>query len=275
MKKAIAIIVVIAIVLVGVGGYLVWKGYNDGYFTPDYISKEYEVEDFDNININLESSDVLFKKASDGKAKVECQELEKLYHEVKVEDNTLIITQVDNLDQIEKWFVFANLKVTIYLPKDAYDSLKVNTSVGNCVSEELAEVNKLNVEATTGNVKIKNMNVLSEFNAQATTGNVEIENVNAPSSNLSATTGNVKMTNFIVDGDLNVSTTTGNIKLTDIDSTGGMKFTASTGNIKGTVKSPRQFMAKSSTGTIHVPYTAGPLCEIETSTGNIDIQLSA
>ena len=89
MKKAIAIIVVIAIVLVGVGGYLVWKGYKDGYFTPDYISKEYEVEDFDNININLESSDVLFKKASDGKAKVECQELEKLYHEVKVEDKVL------------------------------------------------------------------------------------------------------------------------------------------------------------------------------------------
>lgn len=273
MKKAIAIIVVIAIVLVGVGGYLVWKGYNDGYFTPDYISKEYEVEDFDNININLESSDVLFKKASDGKAKVECQELEKLYHEVKVEDNTLIITQVDNLEQIEKWFVFTNLKVTIYLPKDAYDSLKVNTSAGNCVSEELAEVNKLNVEATTGNVKIKNMNVLSEFNAQATTGNVEIENVNAPSANLEATTGNVKMTNFIVNGDLNVTTSTGNIKLTDIDATGTMNLHASTGNIKGTVLTAKTFMASSSTGTVHVPFTTGPICKIETSTGNIEISI--
>ena len=275
MKKIIAIIIVVAIVLIGVGGVLIYKGYKDGYFTPEFIEKTYELEDFDNIDIKIDVSDITFKKASDGKAKVEVRELENLYHVVSVENNTLTITQVDEMKTFEKWAIFTNLKVTIYLPKDAYDSIKVDSSVGNCESEELAQVNKLNVVATTGNVKFKNINVLTECNLSASTGNVEVENVNAPSSNLSATTGNVKMTNFIVDGDLNVSTTTGNIKLTDIDSTGGMKFTASTGNIKGTVKSPRQFMAKSSTGTIHVPYTAGPLCEIETSTGNIDIQLSA
>ena len=41
MKKIIAIIIVVAIVLIGVGGVLIYKGYKDGYFTPEFIEKTY------------------------------------------------------------------------------------------------------------------------------------------------------------------------------------------------------------------------------------------
>ena len=315
MKKAIVIILIIAVVLLGAGGYLVYKGYKDGAFAQEpTITKEYTLEDFDKIDIDTHVSTVTLANAEDGQAKAVCEEREKMYHNVKVEDNTLVITQTDDLRWYEHIFGMDNIRVTIYLPKATYESLKAKCAVGNLKNEKALAFNTVDVNLTTGNAYIKDVTVAQELNITGETGNVKLENVNADKIALEASTGNVEAINVVSNNDftakattgnvkmdgvvannmvfsattgnvyltkttsnteLKVTTSTGNIRLDQIDAVGEITLKASTGSVKGTIASNRTFFATSSSGSVKVPQTLGPICRIETSTGSISIEIAS
>ena len=89
-------------------------------------------EDFDNIFVNVETASVTFVPSDNDVCKIECVEEESLKHSAKIQDDTLTISAVNN----RKWYDYICInfwlpKVTVYLPKEVYASLSVETVTGN------------------------------------------------------------------------------------------------------------------------------------------------
>ena len=74
--------------------------------------------------------------------------------------------------------------------------------------------------------------------------------------------------------DTGCESSTGDIRLTDVDGA-NLYLSASTGDITGTIRTPKTFVTKTSTGSVKVPDTTGDgRCEAETSTGDIRLSIS-
>ena len=132
MKKAILIPIIIVSSILVVGGACVAIGVLNSK-NNKIIENTYEVGEFTKIDIDIKTADLEFKVASDGKNKVVCEEREKEYHTVEINEETLTIKGVDKRKFYEKLFNinFTPMKVTVYLPSNAYDDTKIKSSTGD------------------------------------------------------------------------------------------------------------------------------------------------
>ena len=81
------------------------------------------------------------------------------------------------------------------------------------------------------------------------------------------------LTDTIVANHIEIKTNTGDVRFDDADAE-TLSVKTDTGDVKGTLLTSKIFYAKSDTGKINVPKsTSGGICEIETDTGNISIQI--
>ena len=79
--------------------------------------------------------------------------------------------------------------------------------------------------------------------------------------------------NTVASDSFSISRSTGDVILDHCDA-GQITVKTSTGDVSGTLLTEKIFIARSSTGSIHVPDTAaGEKCQITTSTGDINIRL--
>ncbi len=249
-------------------------------------------EDFDNISVNVETAAVTFVPSDSDVCKVECVEEESLKHSAKIQDGTLTISVIDN----RKWYdyICINLwspKVTIYLPKDVYTSLSVETVTGNIEIPDEFSFETVAVTGTTSNISCY-ANVSESVVLNTTTGNIALNSAQSETAKLSSTTGNI-VVNDVACNKLTAKSSTGHIQLKNViaeesikleNTTGGVKFDCcdatdiivktSTGNVKGTLLSEKVFVTDTSTGRVNVPKTTnGGKCEITTSTGDIEIEI--
>jgi DUF4097 and DUF4098 domain-containing protein YvlB len=73
---------------------------------------------------------------------------------------------------------------------------------------------------------------------------------------------------------MRVKCTTGDIKLDCCDA-GEVFLKSTTGDVTGSFLTPKVIYAKSTTGKVDVPkYTTGGLCEINVTTGDIQIEIN-
>ena len=73
---------------------------------------------------------------------------------------------------------------------------------------------------------------------------------------------------------MNITRSTGDVELDNCDGK-SISIETNTGDIKGSLKTPKIFETKTSTGKIEVPESSeGGTCTLTTSTGNITIGLS-
>lgn len=318
MSKFLKFFLAISVLLV-IGGavlFVVTVSKNGFSFnTVETVLNNHEVtEDFSNINITTHTADIIFKQSEDDKCKVECLETEKEYHTVEVKDDSLNITIVDERKFEDKYmfnFVTASLKITISLPKTAYNELNISTSTSDIdapkeftftdvkINNSTGKINllsnvtnsidivtstsdvrvenshpkTLNVKLSTGDIVIKNVEVAETFTTSSTTGDNVFENVKASSINIKGGTGHSTLKNVIASGHLELINGTGRVTLDRVDGD-TIKIKTSTGRVTGTILTSKSFYAKTSTGSVDVPKTTGNLCEIETSTGDISIKLA-
>ncbi|MCR5422052.1 MAG: DUF4097 domain-containing protein [Bacilli bacterium] len=317
MKKIVGFILFVALLLVIGGGIIIFVGAKNGDFKASggkTITNNYDIEEeFNEINVSIDITAVEFKKADDGKCKVECVEKEKIQHKVEVKDGKLTIEAEDNRKPLEKFFMFNNnkLKVTVYLSADNTYNLKLEGHTGsvtlskdlkfNDVDVKLSTAsidssatinNNLKIEVSTGsihientnpqsadlkvstgNMNVKNLNVAGAFNCKTSTGDIKFEDVNANSLSIKGTTSEIILKNTIVAGHLKIEVSTGDVRLDHCDAD-TIRIDTSTGDVKGTILSAKSFIVHTDTGRCNVPKTTGNLCEIETDTGNIDIELA-
>lgn len=277
------------------------------------ITNEYAIEEtFTNVNIENEVADIKFEKSEDGKVKVVCIDKEKLYHEASVVEGTLKVTQIDNLKGMEKWFGYnGNLKVTVYLPEATYGDLVIKSTTGDLLVNNNYTFKSVAVESSTGKLNLENMIVNEDMNVKSSTGNLIFKNINCQNMIINSSTGdqsykdiscndmtiksstgdqsyeNVNCENitaesstgkksfveFIANKHFSCSGDTGNVSLKNSDAD-TMKITTSTGNVKGNLLTNKTFKVKTSTGKVNLPdERTGPVCEIETSTGDINISV--
>lgn len=276
-----------------------------------YETNTYEPgEDFTQIVIDVDTTEIEFVRLDDGRCKIVCFEREREKHSATVKDGTLTVETVDT----RKWydhigFSIGTPKMTVYLPEEKYESLSISTHTGDIEIPEAFTFDRLTVVGTTGDIECQ-ASVSNEMNIEFTTGDIEVSEIAVGSLVLSVTTGRIEVDSVTCDGDIGVSTTTGGTKLTDVTcrnltsrgdtgrvtlknviasdlmsierSTGDVVFDGSdagqlqvktsTGHVTGTLLSPKVFITEASTGHIRVPKTTtGGRCEITTSTGNIEI----
>ena len=251
-------------------------------------------DDVRNINVDVSVSDLEFKVANDGKSKIITEESNKFYHEVKVENNTLKITQNDTRNGLERFFNFNlnYMKVYVYLPMGNYGDLQINSSTGDTLipegytfsnvtsrvstgSTKISShvINKLDLKASTGNIEVEKAKPLS-INIETSTGNIKVKDSFPLSMDVKASTGHVDLENVIAGTSLKVETSTGDITLRSCDSL-SIEAKAFTGNVNMSLLSGKIFDIYTTTGKRNVPTSSTGLgvCKVSTSTGDINISV--
>ena len=243
MRKSINVWLIIAAALVVLGSFLFvgvmffaqWDFSKIG--TTKYVTMSYEIDEiFSNISINSDTTDIKIEQSLDGKCKVVCFEDVKESHEAKVEENTLVIKKNTN----KAWYDyiginFSSPKITVYLPK---------------------------------NLCVKNLDL------SLSTGDVFLSDITCDNLVSSGSTGDLEIKNVVANNKIDIKRSTGDIEFAGCDGA-EIYISTNTGDVEGTLLSPKNFITKTSTGKIRVPKSnAGGKCEITTSTGDIEIEVS-
>lgn len=319
MRKSIKICLIVAVSLVVVGS-LVFVGalaalrsdFNK-LNTRKYETNTYEIsEDFNKISIDVTTSEVMLAPSENDKCIVKCFEEDKLKHSVKVEDGTLRIKTIDT----RKWYdhigiSFRTQKVTVYLPKNEYESLLIETDTDNVEVPKDFSFENIKISGDTSDIFCyASASGVAEISTS--TGNIKMDSISADRINLSSSTGNISLDSAVSKGEIKIKTDTGLILLADVNcknlitksdtgdismknitadesisaesDTGDVRFKNSdaasisvktdTGNVTGTLASEKIFITQTSTGDVSVPKTTtGEKCEITTDTGDIDIDI--
>jgi len=281
--------------------------------TVQYETNTHTIEEsFSDISVNTDTADIVLVPAGDGACKVVCHEEVKVKHTVSVQNGTLTIKSVDERKWYEHITIsFESPKITVYLPETEYGTLAIQESTGDIEIPKDFVFKNIDVVSSTGDINAC-ASALEGIRIKTSTGAIRVENVTAETVELSVSTGDVNASSVNCTGDVTVGVSTGdailngiscknitatgstgNIVLRDTIASGNMSIKRSTGNVKfencdageltiktstgnvcGSLLSEKIFIARSDTGKIDVPQTtAGGKCEINTSTGNITIEL--
>lgn len=280
--------------------------------TPTKTESYAITEEFQDISIDTDISNISFSLSNDGTCEVFVQETEKNPHEVHVKNGTLTVKQQDN----RKWYDYIGVnlgetKVVITLPQAEYekltitsatgkikigsqfsfksadidtdtglvsiscsvtDSLRVRTSTG-AIDVSNAAPKAMDVTCTTGKVTLTNIDA-GTLDAETTTGSLTLTDCTADSLEAECETGKLTITNTVVAGKLTAETSTGDIILTHCDAD-SLLLESDTGDISGTLLTEKTVFAETDTGDIDVPRsTTGGSCRITTDTGDITISFA-
>lgn len=317
MKKGIIIaaVVLLAVGLAVFAGAFIASGFN---FTKmgneKYVTNTYTVDkDFDKIDIDTSVTDITFKPSEDGKFSAVCsKEQDRVHHKFTVESGTLKVTMNDDREWYDYFSFFSSsMTMTLYLPADRYESLKIDASTGDVSIPSQFSFGSIDIKMSTGDVTCS---ASSEglLKIKASTGDITLDGVSAGDVELNVSTGKITAERVECGGTVTVGVSTGKAKLSDVTckdlvsdgstgsltlknvvasgkfdvkrSTGDVTFDSSdaaeiavktsTGDVTGTLKSEKIFFADTRTGDVDVPRTTtGGKCEITTTTGDIEIKI--
>lgn len=319
MSKQVKIWLIVATVLVTIGlvMFVILMEVCNWDFTKistiEYVTNTYELEEeFDNISINIDTTDIVFLKSNDNKSRVVNYEQKNIKYYVNVKNNTLIIDEVDE----RKWYEyigisFNNPKISIYLSEDEYDMLSIEESTGDIVIPKDFMFENIDILTSTGDVE-NYASTKETIKIKTSTGDICVKDVSSGKLDLSVSTGDITILSITCENDVKISVTTGDVKLTDIlcknvissgdtgniflkniiaeekfsiiRSTGDVKFDScdasdifvktDTGDVNGSLITDKVFITQTSTGSVDVPKTiTGGKCEIITSTGDIKLDI--
>ena len=260
----------------------------------DYETNIHKInEEFDNISIKTDTTDIAFVLSDDGMCRVVCYEDAKKSHSVEVQDGTLAVNVVNN----KKWYDYIGVnidspKITVYLPKVEYSSLIIEESTGDIKISKDFGFKSIDISLSTGNVKCY-ASATEAIKIVASTGDIYAESISAGSLDLTVSTGKVHLSDIMCKnltsigdtGDVSLINVIATEKISIERSTGDITFdrsdaaelfiTTDTGNVKGSLLTDKVFITKTDTGRIDVPNSiTGGRCEITTDTGDIKISIS-
>ncbi len=246
------------------------------FTTSKYEDRTYEItEEFASISIVASTADVLIVPSDGTVARVECRELKNVTHTVAVKDGVLTVEEKD----ARAWYehigiTFGSQRVTVYLPEGLWQALTVRASTGDVRVSGLT-FGAIDVALSTGDVEIRNATCTGAVTLVASTGDVELENFTCAALLTKADTGDLAMERVRVTGELAVERDTGDVELEACDAA-TIRIKTSTGDVEGTLLTDKTFVVETGTGRKRVPQgTSGGLCEITTSTGDIEIRIGA
>ncbi len=308
---AVSLILIGCVIFFGVMTMLKWD--LTKLSTVKYETNEYEIsEAYKNISIVTDTADVVFVPSENESSLVVCREQKNIEHTVLVKDNTLTIEINDTRKWYEFIGInMGSSKITVNVPMGKYGALWVESETGDVEIPKDFKFESIDISENTGRVE-NYASVSDSIKIKTSTGDICVENISAGSLELSVSTGGIKISGVSCEGEANINVSTGKAKLTDVQcknlissgntgsvnlknvvaadkisvtrSTGDIEFEAcdaaeiniktSTGYVKGTLLSDKIFSTQTDTGRVRVPKTtSGGICNIKTSTGDIDISI--
>lgn len=262
--------------------------------TWEYETNTYEVdENFNNISIDVNITDVVFEKSNDESCKIVCYEAKQMKHSVSCSNGTLTIGVTDK----RNWYdyisiTFESPKMTVYLPESKYDLVMIEVDTGNIDIPKNFTFNELDLETHTGNIKctanvseimeiesntgsinINSVGSSCNINAKTNTGSLKLEDITCSELTAENDTGDIYLGNVITAERISAITDTGDVNLKSSDAA-DIFLESDTGDITGTLRSGKIFTAQSSMGDVDVPdSSSGGKCKVTTDTGDIKIEL--
>ena len=247
-------------------------------------------EPFQNIRIEETESDVEFVLSNDNTCKVSYMEGEGVSRMVYVQDGTLIVRREDD----QKWLVrigvwTQKMKTTVYLPKNAYESLSVS---GNIFVPSSFSFTLATIENTSGNIQSA-ASMETEMFARTVSGNISIEQASPQTLTAITTSGNLSLSSMTVRGEatmktvsgdvnlkqtrveneLSCSSTSGNVTFEQSDA-GSLRVETVSGDVSGTLLSQKMFQVQSTSGNTNVPLSqSGGICTVTTMSGNVHLSV--
>lgn len=244
---------------------------------------------------------------------IACCEQKKIQYSVSVKDGMLVIETVDTRKWYDHIGIngFHVPYITVSVPKENFESISITTNTGNVEIPEEIHFESISVSANTGNITCK-ASAEDFIKLKTTTGNIAVKELSATSLALSASTGKIMASDITCENEFSVSISTGKTVLNNISckklesvgntgsifmkniiaaeslsvmrNTGDIEFNrcdaaeffakTTTGNIEGTLLSEKTFITKTTSGAVHVPRgTSGGRCELETNSGDIEIEI--
>ena len=251
MKKSLIILAACLVVLGLIVTALAFLSF-DSFDTGN--QKTYEItEPFQNIRIDVDTTDVRFFPSADGTCKVICTEKSRLSHTVSVQNDTLTIGTSDLRGWTDHLFSFGTMSANVYLPQSQYASLVSESDTGDLDMPVGFQFTMAELEADTGDIRWQ-ADVSGRLSITTDTGDVTLSDFHAELLEVETDTGDVRFDR--ADGD-------------------SIYVETDTGDVKGTLLTEKLFRGQSDTGKVQVPWdTRGGDCIIFTDTGDIELSVA-
>lgn len=133
-------------------------------------------EDFTNITITTDISDIEFFYTNDLKATVICKEYEDSPHSITVTDGILKVDANNDTKWYDKISIFSFIspKISVYLPYGEYQELKINSNTGDVKLPNTLSFSTIDVIVDTGDVENYSSSI-EHINITTSTGDVKIK----------------------------------------------------------------------------------------------------
>ncbi len=211
-------------------------------------------QEFQNISIDVDTSNVTLALSEDEHCRVECREPARLRHRVAVHNRTLQISLESDADLLSRIGLSSEtLSVTVYLPRAEYQNIEIETDTGTITVNDLVASGKTELHSDTGEIAL----------AHNTLGTVDAE----------SDTADILLNYTTCSGLFEAESDTGNV-IFDQSDAAEIRVETDTGDVSGTLLSDKVFSAKSRTGMVVVPESSsGSNCSVQTDTGNIQLRI--
>lgn len=255
-------------------------------------------EDFNNITLKTDTTDITLLPSENGECKVVCYEDVKQKHSATVENGVLTIQEQDE----RAWYDYLDVggnapTITVYLPKAQYTDLSIDTSTGDINISNGFTFNSVDISGSTGDVTCS-VAVATTLSIEITTGDITLRETTADSISLTLSTGDIAMRSVAVANTLTAKNSTGSATMKhvscknftrnsnsgDLDMenvlvTGKMHIEQSTGDVEFEHCEAGEIYIKTTTGDIEGSFLTAKVfpsetCNIVTSTGDIEITVA-
>ncbi|MBO4914456.1 MAG: DUF4097 family beta strand repeat protein [Oscillospiraceae bacterium] len=269
---------------------------------PDGGEHEYTIsEEISAVDARMLGADVRVMRSDDGETHVIT---ENACETVEVRDGVLHITQ--NAEgrrrsgsrtflgfHINFNFSFDSGSLTLRLADKMWESIVIRTANGDVEAEDI-RARGLELATKSGDIDARHLTVEGLLKAETTSGDVEAENLTAGelvlistsgdvdvdetetgSMRISTRSGDLKLENTLVHGELKAETTNGDVSIRRSD--GRDVFLSTTnGDIEGTLLSPKEFFAHSTSGDVRLPQSepGAGRCEARTTSGDVSLRIA-
>ena len=256
MRKGVKIslcLVLLGMMLIGMGGAMM--GFDlTKLDTATYIERNEIVnEPFTEVVIDCDVADVTVLPSPDGVCRVESKVNQDFEYSMTVEGGKLRICYEAGVWYRHLHVHLVKTYITVYLPEKQYKGLKIDLISGDVVVKDL-QMADLAVNACSGDVELKNCST-DTLSVETVSGDIEIEDL-------------------VAKGAITLDCTSGDIEFSRMDGA-ELRIETVSGDVEGSLLSNKHFIAKSTSGDIHIPdsdSSAGK-CIAKTTSGDIEIKI--
>ena len=275
MKKGTIVAIVVAIVLIIVGGILLAMGLSfAGGEKPESTLTQQETmiqESFENIQIDTQDCDVTFVPYNGtADAHVVILERENTHHDVWVEDNTLKIKMVDERDWTNYIGVnWESMEITVYLPQKQYTSVWVTTDTGEIRTPAPFSAQEIQLRSSTGAIYC-DITAGKLLDCMTSTGDIHVGDCAPATLKAQSNTGDVYLSD-VQSEDIHLQTSTGEKEVRDVVCE-RLTCNSSTGDVElSQVMAEEYLQVFTTTGEVEINNSDAGQVNIETDTGDIDL----